>query len=168
MHEHPAHFSADGDRRMNWVLGGIVAAQLLVIVPLLAFTGAGAAIVAAAIAVITVATVVNVYVLTRLFWRPIERDWPARPALPGAVMRSFQSIWFGTFAQFTGCVHIAVDEQCLHVTPMAPMRWVGARTISIPLDAITDVRQSFVPGVMRARLGRRHISGPAWCLRLAA
>jgi hypothetical protein len=64
------------------------------------------------------------------------------------------------------CLTIVADERHLHLQPLAPMQWLGAGRLSLPLDRITDIRPG-VLGQMTARLDGRTIAGPAWCLSLA-
>lgn len=101
-------------------------------------------------------------------WRPWSRRYPARPQRADAVVRTWESVGFGWFARFNHCVHVAADSSHLHLIPMKPLRWAGAKVLSIPWRDITNVETAFLPETMKARLGRRRFLAPAWCLRLAA
>jgi hypothetical protein len=145
----------------------IVALEPVLIVVILMFVGVPWWMIAA-ILVAGVLFTVGVFALISLtLWRPWQRRYPARPILDGAVSQSWQSFTFGSLARLNNCITIIADEKHLHLMPLAPMRWTGARTISLPLDRISDVRPGWTPGVMRASLDGRAISGPDWCLRLA-
>ena len=122
------------------------------------FAGAGLAIVAGLF-----------WLITLTIWKPMQRCYPAQPIRPGAVSRSWQTFGFGGFLRLSNCLMIVADERHLHLTPFAPLRWTGARRMSLPLDRITDVWKAGLPGFdMSARLDDRLIFGPEWCLRLAA
>ena len=68
---------------------------------------------------------------------------------------------------FTKCVHVAVDEHYLHLTPITPLRWLGAKPASIPWDRITVVKRSRSGRRITVKIANRTVLGPAWCLELA-
>lgn len=99
-------------------------------------------------------------------WHPLAKQFPPRaPTLP-SVTRDFQSFAFGIF-NMGFCVHVEADESCLHLRPAAILRWFGATTMSIPWEQVSLREAPRDKGQLKARLGRQHIKGPAWCLRLA-
>lgn len=101
-------------------------------------------------------------------WAPLASRYPPRPVLPSAVSRGFQSIslhgWFGV----NNCLTIAVDEHHLHMIPWRMFRFLGATPVSIPWDAISDVRPSWPKSYSKALVGGTKFQAPAWCLALAA
>lgn len=102
-----------------------------------------------------------------LCWRPWAKRFPVKPMTSEAVVRRWQSIALSKLGRFNHCVHIGVDERHLHVIPSAPLRWLGARTISLPWERIGEVRRSRFGPLHWARVGGRAIAAPGWCLRLA-
>lgn len=97
----------------------------------------------------------------------LQRAYPPVAPAPDAVRRRFQSFRLG-LVSCSGSVHVAADEHYLHLEPIAPLRWFGARPCSIPWEAIELQRPGrgrLIPA--RARVGPVTISGPSWCLELA-
>jgi len=90
-------------------------------------------------------------------WRPWERRFPAKPQDRGAVVRINQSMQVGQVCRLNRCVHLAADDEHLHLIPFGPLRWFGAGVVSIP-------SRDF----MRARVNGWRIVGPTWCMSLAA
>lgn len=106
--------------------------------------------------------------LTRFLWKPTSDRYPPRPQSPDAAVRLMQSVSLGPVSKFNNCVHIAVDEQCLHLIPFLPMRAAGARVISIPWDDMTNVKRPIL-GMMSATLpDGRKFAAPKWCMQLVA
>ncbi len=104
--------------------------------------------------------------VARLGWRPLQRDFPARSPAQDAVTRNFQSMRLGML-NLAFCIHVTVDDLYLHVTPVAPFRWFGAGTASIPWESIEIVKRSRIGRWITARIGKRTLVGPKWCLKLA-
>ncbi len=102
-------------------------------------------------------------------WMPWQKRYPARAIRASAVSKIWQSFAFGSLARMNNCITITADDQCLHLDAFAPMRWVGAKRISLPLNRIADVaRGRFINWEMTATIDGTRITGPAWCLELAA
>ena len=99
-------------------------------------------------------------------WGELQNAFPARPVAGGAVLREFQSLRIGT-ANFGGCVHIAVDEACLHLLPAMFIRWFGAGPVSIPWESLSEVRRTSRGRFAEAVAGRKRLTAPAWALELA-
>jgi hypothetical protein len=106
-------------------------------------------------------------VFLKSLWSPMASRYPARPVLASAISRGCQSITLHGWAGFNGCLTIAVDEQHLHVIPWRMLHFIGATPISIPWDAITDVRPSWPKSYSKALVGGVKFQAPAWCLELA-
>ena len=115
-----------------------------------------------------VVVVLLVAMLCRKAWSPIQKTWQARPAADDAVRRSFQTFKIGIM-NLGLAVHVAADEAYLHLTPIAAMRCLGLESVSIPWDAISDIKPTrFSRGRYRdAKIGATTIMGPAWCMDLA-
>lgn len=107
-------------------------------------------------------------VIVRLLWTPIVRHFPAQPIGEGAVSRSFQSVAFGLVNRWNHCLTITVDEDHLHIQPLALFRWFGARPMSIPFESIENVERSRLPGYLRGMIGPYRLTGPKWCMELAS
>lgn len=161
------YLDPDGDRRMNYALLGVVALQFAIVLGVLGALGAGVQVLLILSALIIAGNFANVYLLTFMLWKPLEKRWPARPVAADPVTRNFQTFWFGPIARYNWCLHASVDEWHIHITPMAPMRWLGAKPISLPLDDITELKPTLVPGLTQCTLHGRRIVGPTWCLKLA-
>jgi hypothetical protein len=99
-------------------------------------------------------------------WRPLRQRYPARDVAPDAVRRNFQSFRFGAI-NFGGCIHVAVDEDHLHLIPARLLRWFGASTVSIPWASIAITGRPRLGRILPASFDGRSVAGPAWCLRLA-
>jgi hypothetical protein len=148
----------------------IVALEPLVILGVLIALGVPWEVIALIFGSLLVITAGVFWLIVRVLWKPLQRRYPAQPVLAGAVSKSWQSFGFGPLMRLSNCLTIVADERHLHLTPFTPMRWVGAGTVSLPLDRISNVRTSplTMRMLMTADLDGRSITGPAWCLRLAA
>ncbi len=102
-------------------------------------------------------------IVGRLF-RNLAEQYPE--VTPGAdsVERRFQSFKIGHM-NAQSSIHIAVDTDYLHLRPTRFLRWVGARSLSIPWDAI-ELGARLGP-FRRAKIGTVTVYGPAWALDLA-
>jgi hypothetical protein len=96
--------------------------------------------------------------------RPLRENCrPAPPALD-AEHRRYQSFSIGMYS-LGWSVHVALDRDYVHLTPIVPVRLLGAPELSIPRR---DIRVDHVSkGVARARVHGVEIVGPEWCLRPA-
>ncbi|MEM1330476.1 MAG: hypothetical protein AAGG07_07940 [Planctomycetota bacterium] len=95
----------------------------------------------------------------------MARAHPATDPLPDAVSKRFQSFQIG-IVNLGLCVHVAVDDECLHLTPIKLFRCIGALPSSVPWSAVEPVGK---PGKRRAKvkIGMTQLRGPAWALSLA-
>ncbi len=115
----------------------------------------------------------DLLIMTLVFWGVVHVAWngplgdfPAQPVAPDAVSKPFQSFRLG-MANLGGCIHVDADEHWLHLTPVRPLRWLGAQSASIPWDSIHIDKRSGNGRWITARIGRTTLQGPAWCLGLA-
>jgi hypothetical protein len=145
----------------------IVAIEPLVIVGVLIAVGIPWRIVLALLAALLVIIAGVAWLIVFLMWKPLMRRYPPQPFLSGAVSKSWQSFAFGPLMRMNNCLTIVADEQCLHLRPFAPMQWLGAGWISLPVNRIAGVQPGMF-GQLSAFLDGRMIAGPAWCLNLAA
>ena len=107
-----------------------------------------------------------IVICIKKMWEPIAKAHPAQRPAADAVTKNFQSYRINLL-KLGFCVHTTVDEQYLHLTPVKFLQKLGARPISIAWNCITDVKPSLIGKTMSARIGKRKIIGPAWCLELA-
>lgn len=98
-------------------------------------------------------------------WAPIAKYAPVEPA-PDAVRRNFQSFKLGLL-NMGWSVHVAVDEEHLHLFPALVMRLWGMNAASVPWGEIRD-RGPALFRQRKVRIGTAEVVGPAWCLGLAA
>jgi len=102
----------------------------------------------------------------RFFLRPLAARFPAVQPLPEALTRKFQSVRIDML-NLGFAVHVTVDGERLHLTPVAILRWLGARTISIPWNEIQIAKRSKLTGAVSAKIGSTTLVGPSWCMELA-
>ncbi len=96
----------------------------------------------------------------------IARAFPVREPLPGAVRRRYQSISVDML-NLGWSVNVAADEWGLHFVPIGLGRVFAARAFSVPFDAVQLEGKRRGRWLQRARIGKWHLTGPAWALRLA-
>lgn len=94
----------------------------------------------------------------------LSERYPEIEPAPDAIERRFQSFRFG-LVNAGMSVHVAVDAAYLHLRPVRLLRWMGARAVSVPWEAVktTPGRGSW----RKARIGSFRFLGPAWALDLA-
>jgi len=97
-----------------------------------------------------------------LLWRPMLAPFPAREPAADAVRRRFQSFGIG-IVNMGLSIHVAADDDYLHLVPLAIWRALGARPASIPWSAMEPVGRS---GRV-VRVNGHRLDGPKWCMRLA-
>lgn len=154
-----------GRALMFRIVLGIVALEPLFIIAVLWLIGVKPWI----IAVIVGAVVVGIPLLgagiVAALWTPCAKRYPPQPIADSAVGKSFQSFGFGVLSRFNNCIHIAVDEQHLHLIPMKPLQLCGARPASLAWDRLSPPHPALIPGFMKAQIDGQRIFGPAWCLQ---
>ncbi|MEE8155745.1 MAG: hypothetical protein V3T53_12400 [Phycisphaerales bacterium] len=102
----------------------------------------------------------------KLLWNPLHLAYPPRTPADDAVRKQLQSFRIGLL-NLSYCIHTAVDEDYLHLTPATLVGWLGAKPTSIPWDAIEVLKRSRFGQSTIVRVGKRRLAGPAWCLGLA-
>jgi hypothetical protein len=100
-------------------------------------------------------------------WNTLARAHPAVEPSADAVRREFQSFKMGMF-NLGLSVHVEADDEHLHLSPAAFIRWMGATPMSIPWEAIEVMGQGLIKSSTKARIGSVTIYGPTWCLSLAS
>jgi hypothetical protein len=110
-----------------------------------------------------IAAVVGKAVVAAL-WNPLANKYHAVDPAADAVRKNFQSFRFGA-VNMGFCVHVAVDEHHLTLTAIRPLRWLGAKPISIPWDQITMKKRGSKWSTVH--INAKSLHGPAWCLNLA-
>ena len=130
-----------------------------------AFIIAGAVV--AIVAIDLLVTVAIIRVLLKAGWSALVRKYPEVEPAPDAVRKNYQSFKIGA-VRLGKCVHVAVDETHLHLTPGKVLRWLGARPVSIPWETIRITGEAMGGRLLRTRIDSVNVIGPAWCLDLAA
>ncbi len=143
----------------------LVAVDLVIVLALLTATAPQA--IPVALPIIIAAPLTAFFLINLIFWRPIARRFPPQPQSPDAVVKPCQSFALSTFRRMNNCVHIAADDAHLHLIPFAPLRWTGARVISVPWSAMRLRSDKPRMGFLTADVGTLRMSGPEWCMRLA-
>ncbi len=100
-------------------------------------------------------------------WDPLTKKFPPRPVVEPSERRDFQSFAFDMF-NLGFCIHVTIDEHCLHLHPAAILRWTGATPMSIPWDAIELKDKPDRKWGLKARVHKTTVKGPTWCMKLAA
>lgn len=127
----------------------------------------------AIVALFLVITLVDGFIFAALIahlrqshWKPLENAYPARAPASDAVVRSFQSVRVGLF-NLGWCMHLAADEDHMHMTPAAVLRAIGLRPISIPWDEVAVKNASRSGSWVTLRIRNIDVQGPGWCFGLA-
>ena len=102
----------------------------------------------------------------RLLWHPLYLTYAPQSPANDAVRKQFQSFRVGVL-NLGYSIHVAVDENHLHLIPAKVLRWLGAKPTSIPWHAIEFIKRSRFTKSAIVRIGKRRIVGPIWCLQLA-
>jgi len=92
--------------------------------------------------------------------------FPAGQPGPGAVSKRYQGISIDSL-NFGWSFVVAADEQAVHFAPMWIARVFGARSFSVPWDAVKLQGKRRGRWFQRAKIGRWELLGPAWALKLA-
>jgi hypothetical protein len=161
-------------RAIAMTLAVVVAIEPLMVIILLALLGVPWYLIVLIALAMVVLPALTLAVIVRVAWAPLARRYPARPDLAGAVRGRYESFRLGRFTRIGHGMHITVDEEHLHLDPIALLRWVGARRISLPWARMTDVRPAPgrlgapADGMIAVTIDGRRIAGPAWCMTLAS
>jgi hypothetical protein len=99
--------------------------------------------------------------------RDLASKFPPAEPRPEAVRRRYQSFKVG-LVNLGWCIHVAVDERSLHLTPARVARWFGMRAMTVPWESIEYLGKAAIGSSVRVRIAGEEIHGPAWCLNLAA
>ncbi len=116
---------------------------------------------------VTLLEIVTIVTIIHVFWGPLPRDFPATEPGGDAVWRRYQSFRLGLL-NLGYCIHVAADDQYLHLVPIKPLRAFGGRPASIPWDAIRIESRSGRGKWITVRVGTHTLRGPSWCLELAS
>lgn len=116
----------------------------------------------------TLLAVFGVRYLVKRLWDTAMSAYPRQQPAADAVYRRHQSFYVN-YINMAMAIHVAVDDQYLHLTPIILMRWFGTAPVSIPWEDIRLVKPGgrILPATARLANGRC-ITGPRWCLQLAA
>lgn len=98
----------------------------------------------------------------RFLWNPLIANFPAIEVPRHATRKKFQSFKFG-IVNMGLSIHAATDQTHLHLEPIMPLRMLGARSASIPFDAMTlsDRGRS-------VQINGTTLYGPRWCFESLA
>jgi hypothetical protein len=124
------------------------------------------------ILIVTIFLAVDVVVVwairqwVKMMFEEISRAFPAREPLPGAVRRRYQSISVDML-NLGWSVNVAADEWGLHFVPIGLGRVFAARAFSVPFDSVKLEGKRRGRWFQKARIGKWHLTGPAWALKLA-
>ncbi len=143
----------------------LIAMELVVLITLMSVMGPH--IIPIVLLMITGFPFVLFGLITQIMWAPHARRFPARPQSKDAVVRLYQSLAFGPVSRINNFVHIAADADHLHLIAPGIMRVTGAKTISIPWDRFSDVKQKSLFGMTSGRVDGRYFAAPTWCMRVA-
>jgi len=102
----------------------------------------------------------------KFLWNPLHLAYPPQTPADDAVRKQRQSFRIGAL-NLAYCIHVAVDETHLHLTPATLIRWLGGKPTSIPWDVIEFAKRSRFTKSATIQIGKRRVVGPLWCLQLA-
>ena len=97
-------------------------------------------------------------------WNALANAHEATEPDAGAVRKNFQTFAIGP-VNLGFCVHVAVDEQFLHLLPSRFLKLCGAKPMSVPWEAITMKKKGKRTSIVM--IGRQAVIGPTWCLGIA-
>ena len=104
--------------------------------------------------------------VVRSSWKPLEAVFPARRPSDASFGRNFQSFSFG-LANYGFSIHVVIDDEYLHLSPIWFLSKLGMKPISIPWDAIEPLSTRWLAGkTTRVRIRKQTVVGPKWCFEL--
>lgn len=117
-------------------------------------------------ALVDLVVVGAVFQMAAHYWNELGKGCDYVQPRPGSVRKDFQSMKIGVF-NYGSCLHIAVDENHLHLYPAKIIRWVGGRSFSIPWDKVEPDASRPQRRLWPARVNGQKVLAPAWALRIA-
>ena len=112
------------------------------------------------------ATVVGLIV--RSSWKPLEVFFPAQVPSDTSYGRKFQSFSFG-LVNYGFSIHVVIDDEFLHLTPIWIVSQFGLKPISIPWEAIEPLPTTkSAIRTLRVKIRKQTVIGPKWCFELIA
>ncbi len=93
----------------------------------------------------------------------ISKAYPGQSIASNANRRNFQSMSSGA-VNLGGCIHIATDDQFLHLLPTAFLRLFKATPASIPWDAVELTPDQNSKRWITLRTAGTSLRLPAWIL----
>lgn len=99
----------------------------------------------------------------------LAKQFPAREPAAQAVRREFQSFRFGMMDAGWG-IHVAVDDQHLHLSPARLERMFRVPAMSVPWAHVKLVKRGERRTKVRVEGEKEKVEiiGPTWCLELAS
>lgn len=107
-----------------------------------------------------------VFGLSAQIWNGLGKGCTFVEPRPGSVRKDFQSLRIGMF-NYGGCVHIAVDEDYLHLYPARVVRVSGGRALSIPWDRVQADASRPERRMWPARINGQKVLAPGWAMKIA-
>ena len=148
---------------MKWVICFIIAEAILFPLALVWALQAPGPVSTTALVIVSLgATLGIIGTALRGLWNPVSSKYPGREPAPDAVRRSFQSFSYGML-NLGFSIHVAADDEYLHLTPLKFFLWFGAVPASIPWS----VMQPIAGSSRKVRLDGQTLQGPKWCMELA-
>lgn len=93
----------------------------------------------------------------------IARKYPAQPIGVNAKRRDFQSMSSG-IVNLGFCIHIATDEQYLHILPSAFLRLFKAKAMSVPWSQVELAAKQPRKRWLNVIIEKSDLALPAWIL----
>jgi hypothetical protein len=111
------------------------------------------------------------YVFRKL-WTAFAKDFPPRDVTEPSATKTFQTFRINTM-NLGNCVHVTLDDHCLHLNPAKMLRWMGLGRVSIPWETIQrsetkakNRMRGTSPTYREVKIGDSKVTGPAWCFQL--
>lgn len=108
-----------------------------------------------------------VFQMSAQIWNGLGKGCTYVEPKPGSVRKDFQSMKVGIFS-FGSCLHIAVDEDYLHLYPAKIVRMSGGKTFSVPWSLVEADASRPQRRMWPGRINGQKVLAPAWALKIAA
>jgi hypothetical protein len=110
------------------------------------------------------ATVIGL--VLRNAWKPLQLHFPPKIPSETSFERKFQSFAVG-LVNLGFSIHVIIDDQFLHLSPIWILRRFGLKPISIPWEEIRTLSPTLpTTNMVKVKVRKQTITGPRWCFEL--
>ncbi|MBM4113302.1 MAG: hypothetical protein FJ253_07995 [Phycisphaerae bacterium] len=148
--------------RFVFILALLIAVDVTIVVLVVKSPGAIPPVAVAAVALGAVPLIAMA--AFHMLWRPMLGQFDRQQPSLDAVRRRYQSFSIG-IVNMGFSIHVAVDDEFLHLEPLWPWQVLGAMPVSIPWSALSPAPRDAINLFGRAvRVNGHTLVGPKWCL----